>query len=131
MGAIFGSMSGFLLADDRWDDCCPVGATAEIVAGKWTLLVLRDLAAGRSRFSELQRSLVGISSRTLSVRLRALEEEGVVERHEYPGVPPRVEYVLTEKGNDLIPIVEAMRAYGSRWLTDPLAHRGRERAGLN
>jgi DNA-binding HxlR family transcriptional regulator len=95
---------------------CPVLATARIVAGKWTLLMLRDLADGPRRFSELQRSLAGISPRTLSVRLRALEEEGILERREFAEMPPRVEYRLTEKGSHLVPIVEAMREYGSRWL---------------
>lgn len=111
-------MSSYVLAHERRDDCCPVGATARIVAGKWTLLVLRDLADGRRRFSELERSLVGISPRTLSLRLRALEEQGVVERAERPGAPAHIDYCLTEKGVDLIPIVEAMRTYGSRWLID-------------
>lgn len=97
-------------------DTCPVCATAEIVCGKWTLLVIRDLAEGRSRFCELERSLEGISPRTLSLRLRALEEEGIVERHTYPEVPPRVEYALTDKGNALLPIVEDMRSYGREWL---------------
>jgi DNA-binding HxlR family transcriptional regulator len=98
------------------DETCPVCATAEIVCGKWTLLLVRDLAEGRSRFCELERSLAGISPRTLSLRLRALEEEGIVERKTYPEVPPRVEYALTEKGRALMPIVEDMREYGRRWL---------------
>jgi DNA-binding HxlR family transcriptional regulator len=97
-------------------DSCPVCRTAEIVCGKWTLLVIRDLADGRSRFCELERSLHGISPRTLSLRLRALEEEGVVERQTYPEVPPRVEYALTEKGRALVPLIESMRVYGSQWL---------------
>jgi len=88
-----------------------------VVCGKWTLLIIRDLAEGRARFGELERSLAGISPRTLSLRLRALEDEGIVERRTYPEVPPRVEYALTEKGRALIPIVEDMRAYGTRWLT--------------
>ncbi len=95
---------------------CPVCRTAEIVCGKWTLLVIRDLADGRSRFCELERSLKGISPRTLSLRLRALEEEGIVARQTFPEVPPRVEYALTEKGRALVPIVESMRAYGTEWL---------------
>lgn len=98
------------------DPDCPVCRTAEIVCGKWTLLVIRDLAAGVSRFCELERSLGGISPRTLSLRLRSLEEEGIVERRTYPQVPPRVEYALTDKGRALIPLVESMRAYGSTWL---------------
>ena len=98
------------------DETCPVCATADIVCGKWTLLLVRDLSEGRSRFCELERSLAGISPRTLSLRLRALEEEGIVARQTYPEVPPRVEYALTEKGRALVPIIESMRVYGSEWL---------------
>jgi DNA-binding HxlR family transcriptional regulator len=98
------------------DESCPVCATAEIVCGKWTLLLVRDLSEGRSRFCELERSLAGISPRTLSLRLRALEEEGIVERHTYPEVPPRVEYALTSKGEALLPIIDSMRNYGTEWL---------------
>jgi DNA-binding HxlR family transcriptional regulator len=95
---------------------CPVCRTAEIISGKWTLLVIRDLADGSRRFCELERSLEGISPRTLSLRLRALEEQGIVKRHTYPEVPPRVEYALTEKGEALVPLIENMRSYGRRWL---------------
>jgi DNA-binding HxlR family transcriptional regulator len=95
---------------------CPVCRTAEVVCGKWTLLLIRDLAEGSSRFCELERSLEGISPRTLSLRLRALEEEGIVERHTYPEVPPRVEYALTRKGEALVPLIDDMRKYGTRWL---------------
>ena len=95
---------------------CPVFRTAEIVCAKWTILIVRDLADGRSRFCELERSLSGISPRTLSLRLRALEEEGILERRTYPEVPPRVEYALTEKGWALVPIIDSMRRYGLEWL---------------
>ena len=98
------------------DETCPVCRTAEIVCGKWTLLLVRELAEGRSRFCELERALTGISPRTLSLRLRALEEERIVERQTYPEVPPRVEYALTRKGSALLPIIEDMRTYGERWL---------------
>jgi DNA-binding HxlR family transcriptional regulator len=80
------------------------------------MLVIRDLADGRSRFCELERSLEGISPRTLSLRLRSLEEEGIVERHTFPEVPPRVEYSLTRKGLALLPLIEDMRTYGREWL---------------
>jgi DNA-binding HxlR family transcriptional regulator len=79
-------------------------------------LLIRDLAEGHSRFCELERSLAGISPRTLSLRLRALEEEGIVERHTFGEVPPRVEYALTPKGVALLPIIEDMRSYGESWL---------------
>jgi DNA-binding HxlR family transcriptional regulator len=97
-------------------DTCPVCRTAEVVCGKWTLLLVKQLAEGQSRFCEFERSLAGISPRTLSLRLRALEEEGVVARRTFPEVPPRVEYALTEKGRALVPLIEAMRAYGNQWL---------------
>jgi DNA-binding HxlR family transcriptional regulator len=95
---------------------CPVAKTAEIVSGKWTLLIIRDLTTGTKRFSELERSLVGISPKTLSERLTALEREGMLHRQTYAEVPPKVEYSLTEKGQALAQVIDAMRAYGSRWL---------------
>src|SRR3954454_17839739 len=97
------------------DESCPVCRTADIVCGKWTLLLVRELAEGRSRFCELERSLVGISPRTLSLRLLSLEEEGMVDRSTFPDLPPRVDYELTEKGLALIPIIEVVRTYGERW----------------
>jgi DNA-binding HxlR family transcriptional regulator len=106
---------------------CPVCRTAGVVCGKWTLLVIRDLAEGCSRFCELERSLEGISPRTLSLRLRALEEEGIVARHTFPEVPPRVEYALTEKGEALVPLIEDMRRYGRRWLMEENAEAVSER----
>lgn len=111
------------------EDICPVCATAELVAGKWTLLIIRDLADGCNRFCELERSLEGISPRTLSLRLRALEGEGIVERRTYPEVPPRVEYVLTKKGRALAPLIEDMRRYGRKWLCAERSD-GRPRAGV-
>ena len=108
----FGKVKGEMAVDET----CPVCLTAEIVCSKWTLLLVRDLSEGRSRFCELERSLAGISPRTLSLRLRALEEEGIVERQTFPEVPPRVEYALTEKGRALLPIIDDMRAYGEDWL---------------
>jgi DNA-binding HxlR family transcriptional regulator len=80
--------------------------------------MIRDLADGCSRFCELERSLEGISPRTLSLRLRALEEEGIVVRRTFPEVPPRVEYALTEKGKALVPLIDDMRRYGRRWLME-------------
>jgi DNA-binding HxlR family transcriptional regulator len=98
------------------DQTCPVCQTAEIISGKWTLLIIRDLAEGRSRFCELERSLEGISPRTLSLRLRVLEAEGIIQRRTYPEVPPRVEYALTPKGQALVPMIDHMRRYGRQWL---------------
>ena len=95
---------------------CAVAACAEIIGAKWTALLVHDLSEGARRFSELERSCSGISPRTLAERLRALEQEGIVARHSYPESPPRVEYELTDKGTALLPIIDAMRAFGHSWL---------------
>ena len=95
---------------------CPIARTAEIISGKWTLLIIRDLASGVKRFNQLERSLHGISPKTLSERLRSLEEEGIIIRQTFAEVPPRVEYSLTAKGRDLCNVIESMRSYGKRWL---------------
>jgi DNA-binding HxlR family transcriptional regulator len=95
---------------------CAVAATAEIIGAKWTALLVHDLSEGPRRFSELERSCHGISPRTLAERLRVLESEGIVERRSYPESPPRVEYSLTDKGESLLPIIDAMREFGHSWL---------------
>ena len=95
---------------------CPVDQTARIIGNKWTPLIIRDLATGQKRFNELERSLEGISPKTLSERLRRLEAEGMVTRRCFAEVPPRVEYTLTEKGSALVPVIESMRQYGLAWL---------------
>jgi DNA-binding HxlR family transcriptional regulator len=97
---------------------CSVAACAEIVGAKWTAILVHDLSEGARRFSELEHSCDGISPRTLSERLRALEQEGIVVRRSYPESPPRVEYELTEKGQALLPIIDAMREFGHHWLVD-------------
>ncbi len=76
---------------------CPVARTAQIIGGKWTLLIIRDLATGVKRFNQLERSLQGISPKTLSERLRTLEEEGIILRQTFAEVPPRVEYSLNRE----------------------------------
>jgi DNA-binding HxlR family transcriptional regulator len=95
---------------------CAVAACAEIIGAKWTALLVHDLSEGPRRFSELEHSCAGISPRTLSERLRALEDEGILERRSYAESPPRVEYELTEKGASLLPIIDAMREFGRDWL---------------
>jgi DNA-binding HxlR family transcriptional regulator len=97
---------------------CSVAACAEIVGAKWTAILVHDLSEGARRFSELEHSCSGISPRTLSERLRALEHEGIVVRRSYPESPPRVEYQLTEKGEALLPIIDAMREFGHDWLVE-------------
>lgn len=79
---------------------CPIAKTLDIIGTKWTFLIIRDLLIeGTMRFSDLLKSLEGISPKTLSLRLRELENNGILERTVYPEVPPRVEYTLTAKGN--------------------------------
>ena len=95
---------------------CSVAACAEIIGTKWTALLVHDLSEGPRRFSELRLACPGISPRTLSERLRALENEQLVNRRSYAEAPPRVEYDLTEKGRGLLPIVDAMRRFGRQWL---------------
>lgn len=89
--------------------------TASIISGKWTLLILRDLASGLNRFSALERSLLGISPKTLSERLKSLEKAGVITRKAYAEIPPRVEYTLTPMGQELTPLIDHMRDYGTKW----------------
>ena len=95
---------------------CPVLATANIISGKWTLLILRDLTSGISRFGALERSLSGISPKTLSERLKSLQQAGIVTREAHAEFPPRVEYTLTAMGQELIPLIDHMREYGTKWL---------------
>jgi DNA-binding HxlR family transcriptional regulator len=97
---------------------CAVAACAEIIGAKWTALLVHDLSEGPRRFSELEHSCAGISPRTLSERLRALEDEDLVIRRSYAESPPRVEYQLTEKGAALLPIIAEMRRFGHAYLTD-------------
>ena len=94
---------------------CPVERTVNVIGGKWTLLILRDLFDGTKRFGELRASLIGISPKTLTEKLRALEQDGIIERKIYPEVPPRVEYSLTKRGQTLGTIIEAMREWGTQW----------------
>jgi DNA-binding HxlR family transcriptional regulator len=97
---------------------CAVAACAEIIGAKWTALLVHDLSEGPRRFSELEHSCAGISPRTLSERLRALEDDGILERRSYQESPPRVEYELTAKGEALLPIISEMRRFGHAHLTD-------------
>lgn len=94
------------------DSECPVQRTAKILDGKWTTLIVRDLIGGKKRYSELQRSLPGISPRLLAARLRLLEQHALVTRTVYPTVPPTTEYELTLLGHGLREVIEAMAKFG-------------------
>ena len=98
------------------DTSCAVAATAEVIATKWTPLIIHELSEGARRFMQLERACPGISPRTLSERLDMLERQGVVIRRSYPESPPRVEYELPEKGRALLPIIREMRRFGRAWM---------------
>ena len=95
-------------------DGCVARAT-QILGNKWTPLLLRDLANGPMRFCELEKSLVTINPRTLSQRLDDLECFGVINKNSFTEKPPRVEYSLTEKGEDLLPILKQMASWGTKY----------------
>ena len=98
-----------------YDMRCPIARTLDIVGERWTILILRDLVvSGPRKFQDFERSLAGISPNTLSTRLKRLEEAGIVERRFYEQHPPRAEYVLTEKGNELRPVLKALLDWGTR-----------------
>lgn len=94
------------------DKNCPVERTVNIIGGKWTLLVLRDLFEGTRRFGEIRVSLKGVSPKTLTDKLRELENSGIIQRKVYAEVPPRVEYSLTRRGQSLKKIFDAMQELG-------------------
>jgi DNA-binding HxlR family transcriptional regulator len=114
--------------NEQHDTNCAVAATAEIIATKWTPLIVHDMSEGPRRFMELEHSCPGISPRTLSERLDMLERQGVVVRRSYPESPPRVEYELTEKGRALLPIIREMRRFGRSWMVTEHEKRPRKTA---
>jgi DNA-binding HxlR family transcriptional regulator len=93
---------------------CVVERTLEVIGGKWTTLILRDLLRGTRRFGQLRSSLGAVSPKTLTDRLRFLESRGIVERMVYAEIPPRVEYTLTARGRELGAIIDAMAAWGGQ-----------------
>ncbi|MFA5237035.1 MAG: helix-turn-helix domain-containing protein [Methanoregula sp.] len=95
---------------------CTVEATLDVIGGKWKPLILWHLRDSVMRFGELQKTLHGVNAKMLTKQLRELEEDGVIRRKVYPEVPPRVEYSITEFGKTLIPILEALCAWGAQYL---------------
>ena len=91
---------------------CPVATTVQLIGNKWKLLILRNLLARPWRFNEMLRSIPGISQKVLTDNLRALENDGIITRTVFPKVPPRVEYALSELGDSMRPIIEAMEIWG-------------------
>ena len=94
---------------------CPVETTLMLIGDKWKVLILRDLLPGTKRFGELKKSIGNVSQKVLTAQLRDMESNGLVNRKVYPEVPPRVEYSLTELGQSLKPILDAMRDWGEEF----------------
>lgn len=93
---------------------CSVATTVQLIGNKWKLLILRNLLTRPWRFNELQKNLEGISQKVLTDSLRSMEADGIITRTVYAEVPPRVEYALSELGESLKPILEAMRVWGEK-----------------
>lgn len=94
---------------------CPVATTVQLIGSKWKLLILRNLRVRPWRFNELKRDLNGISQKVLTESLRSMEEDGIIIRTVYPEVPVRTEYSLSETGKSMLPIIEAMEAWGTAY----------------
>ncbi|MBE9228443.1 winged helix-turn-helix transcriptional regulator [Phormidium sp. LEGE 05292] len=95
---------------------CSVEITLKVIGGRWKVLILRELFIGIKRFGELHRALHGITQKMLTQQLRELEQDGIINRHVYLQVPPKVEYSLTELGETLKPILDAMHEWGLMYL---------------
>ena len=94
---------------------CPVEYTVSIISDKWKVLIIRDLLEKEKRYSELMKSVVGISYKVLAKNLRELEQDGIINRKVYAVVPPKVEYSLTEKGQELTQILKEMEKFGLKY----------------
>lgn len=95
------------------DANCPIKKTAQIIEGKWTTLVIRELLPGKKRYNEIQKALTGISPKVLATRLRHLQSHGLVTRTAYPTIPPTTEYALTPQGQKLEMVLQAMAEFGA------------------
>lgn len=96
---------------------CPVETTLTLIGDKWKVLILRDLMPGTKRFGELKKSIGSVSQKVLTAQLRDMEKSGLINRKVYAEVPPRVEYSLTELGQSLKPILDAMWNWGENYKT--------------
>lgn len=94
---------------------CPVATTVQLIGSKWKLLIMRNLLKRPWRFNELRRDLDGISQKVLTDSLRSMEEDGIITRTVYPEVPPRVEYALSDLGESMRPIIQAMEQWGTEY----------------
>ena len=92
---------------------CPVATAVSLIGGKWKLLIIRNLKVRPWRFNELQRDIDGISQKVLTDSLRQMIDDGLVYRHDYQEMPPKVEYGLTELGKEMLPIIDALADFGN------------------
>jgi DNA-binding HxlR family transcriptional regulator len=97
------------------DISCSIARAVDVIGRRWTPLIVRDLFAGMSKFEDIRRDL-GIASNVLADRLAELEQYGIVVRRQYRSAPARYEYVLTEMGRDVYPVIVALLAFGDKWL---------------
>jgi DNA-binding HxlR family transcriptional regulator len=104
------------MSESSYNQFCPVAMAAEILGTRWTLVILRELVAGSTRFNDLRRGMPRISPALLSKRLKDLEAAGIVARSEVEAEPGILEYRLTEAGRDLTPVIEAVGVWGHRWI---------------
>lgn len=94
---------------------CPVTATMAVIGGKWKILIIHLINNDINRFGKLSMILKDISKQMLTTQLRDLEKDGILQRIIYPEIPPRVEYFLTQKGKDLIPVLDALKVWGLKF----------------
>lgn len=94
---------------------CPVATTVQLIGNKWKLLIIRNLLASPQRFTEMRKSIPGISQKVLTDNLRSLEEDGLINREVFAEAPPRVVYSLSELGDSLRPIINAMQEWGTNY----------------
>ncbi len=115
-----------LLEGQPGDQCreiaCPMQFILDIIGSKWAILILRELFSGNRRTHEFLEALPGISTKTLTARLREMERHGLIHRQVFPEVPPRVEYSLTAKGREVQPLLMTLKDLGERWLQQDPCH---------
>jgi DNA-binding HxlR family transcriptional regulator len=109
------------MAQASYGQFCPVAMAAEVICTRWTVLVLRELAAGTTRFNDLRRGVPRMSPALLSQRLKELEASGVIRREPHARDPSVMEYRLSEAGRELVPIVEAFGVWGQRWVESKIS----------
>jgi DNA-binding HxlR family transcriptional regulator len=115
------SAKGGAAMERSYNQFCPVAMAAEVLCSRWTVVLLRELLAGSTRFNDLRRGLPRMSPALLSHRLKELEETGIVERRPVPGEPAIQEYALTQAGRELQPLVESFGKWGQRWIPSKLS----------